>query len=93
MTILLFLPDLPFDIENVSVGIKIAAALIGAFLVLALGFSIYQSFRMRGRMKRLDEEISGRHSRDLPLEEQLCGVGSSASSRSASRQKKDPWRD
>ena len=74
--------------QDVSAGTVVAGGLIIVFLILALGFGVYQMRGMKKRMNLLDEETRARRAQELALEEQLCGVGPK---RSAAKPMKDPW--
>ncbi len=89
MTIILSLPELnDYFTKNASVGTIVSGGLIIVFLVVALGFGLYQMRRMKKRMNLLDEETRARRAQELALEEDLCNVGSR---RPAPKQMKDPW--
>ena len=89
MTIILSLPELnDYFTKNASVGTVISVGLIIVFVVLALGFGLYQMRRMKKRMNLLDEDTRARRSQELALEEELCGTGPK---RPAPKQMKDPW--
>ena len=90
MTIILFLPELTGSLtKDVSVGNVVAGCLIIVFLVLALGFGLFQVRHMKKRMHLLDDETRARRAHELELEEELCSIGSGP--KKAPKQMKDPW--
>ena len=95
MTVVLSLPEFDSYFGGVSVGVGVAGCLIVAFMVLALGFGIYQARRVKQRMNLLADETRARRAQELELEEQLCGVGPSLSGsrRAAPKVMKDPWQN
>ena len=90
MTIILSLPELTSNLtKDASAGTVVAGCLIIVFLVLALGFGLFQLRRMKKRMDLLDDETRARRAKELALEEELCSIGSGP--RQAPKQMKDPW--
>ena len=87
MTIVLFLPELTAYFKDASVGTIVAGALIIVFLILALGFGIFQMGDMKKKMKLLDEETRARHAQELAFQEEFSG----GPKRPAPKQMKDPW--
>ena len=98
MTVMLSFPDLTSlttvvaaDFQDAPDGMTIVRCLIAAFVILAVGFGVFQFRRMRQRLNLLDEETRARRAIERELEEDLCGVGASPMNPAASKQKKDPW--
>ena len=93
MTVVLSFPDFVSYFGRISVGVDVAGCLIVAFMVLALGFGIYQARRVKQRMNLLADETRARRAQEFELEEQLCGVDPSLSGsrRAAPKAMKDPW--
>ncbi len=90
MTIILSFPELTAYLpKGASVGTVVAGCLIIVFLVLALGFGLFQMLRMKKRMNLLDEDTRARRAQELALEEELSSIGSGP--RKAPTQMKDPW--
>ena len=95
MTVVLSFPDFVSYFGRISVGVEVAGCLIVAFMVLAMGFGIYRTRRMKQRMNLLADETRARRAQEFELEEQLCGVDPSLSGsrRAAPKAMKDPWQN
>ena len=61
MTIVLSLPELTaYFTKNATAGTVVAGCLIVVFLILALGFGLYQVRGLKKRMNLLDDETRER---------------------------------
>jgi hypothetical protein len=87
MNLVLFFPELTAYFKDASVGTVVAGSLIIVFLILALGFGIFQMRDMKKKMNLLDEETRARHAQELAFQEEFSGAPKGP----APKQMKDPW--